>query len=99
MRAWGMDDEGMQSDPNYPTGTVRISFSDAGHRFEILPHQAYDYIDAKQALAVLHTQQLSLLYAGTLAARTEVDVAVHIALYSHTSRTNSHCPITYGSRA
>ncbi|UCE89482.1 MAG: hypothetical protein JSW10_01160, partial [Pseudomonadota bacterium] len=72
MRAWGMDDMGMQRDPDHPTGTVRITFNDTGHSFEILPAQAYDYIDAEQALAALRTQQLSLLYAGTLAARTDV---------------------------
>lgn len=74
MNAWGMDTSGLQRDAHHPTGTVRVSLNQGQPSFDILADQAYDYIDASEALAVLDTGPAahpSLLYHGTLALRGE----------------------------
>ena len=71
MQAWGLDRSGIQQDPLHPTGRVQISFCDHQHRFEILPEQAYDYIQPP----LLETGAFSLLYHGSLACRGPVTAA------------------------
>ncbi len=65
-----METSGMQFDPHYPTGQVRVHIEANGHRFEILPDQAYDHIN----MAITHETLLSvrptLAYFGTLALRS-----------------------------
>ncbi len=70
MHAWGMDTGGVQTDPDHPTGQVRIEMSGDSHRFDILPDQAYDHIDAAQALRAVAGIAPALLYCGSLAARS-----------------------------
>lgn len=72
MAGWGMDISGLQQDAQYPTGAVRIAMQGSRHAFDILPQQAYDYIDAAQALSLLQQHQLSLLYFGSLIERESV---------------------------
>jgi len=69
MARWGMDLSGLQSDPHYPTGRVVITMDGTSHSFEILPQQAYDYIDADLAFPLLQQQPSSLLYFGSLIER------------------------------
>lgn len=69
MASWGMDCTGIQQDGLYPTGQVQISMQGHQHRFEILPDQAYDRIDAEQALSILAAEQVALLYSGSLIER------------------------------
>ena len=78
MRDWGMDTRGVQIDAGHPTGTVRVSVQRGQPAFEILPDQAYDFIDAA-ACTVLAAASSTLLYHGTLAARSPVS---HRALQS-----------------
>jgi fructokinase len=69
MRAWGMDTRGVQRDPDHPTGAVEVSLEKGQPRFDILPAQAYDYIDGS---AVPAADGASLIYYGTLASRSLV---------------------------
>lgn len=72
MDGWGMDTTGLQSDAEHPTGSVCIAMQGTQHNFDILPKQAYDYIDAAQALPLLQQHPLSLLYFGSLIEREPV---------------------------
>lgn len=67
---WGTETAGIQSDDRHPTGRVRVHMAAGGHRFEILPDQAYDHVDA--ALALDYAQSPHLIYFGTLAQRGAV---------------------------
>jgi fructokinase len=69
---FGMPEAGLQTDPARPTGRVVVEQDEQGHRFDILPDQAYDHIDADAALAALATAAPELLYFGTLAQRGAV---------------------------
>ena len=76
MQRFGLDQRGLQTDTTHPTGRVQVHIDANGHRFEIMPDQAYDHIAldaAEQACAdflmqhTLHTAPL--MYFGTLAQR------------------------------
>ncbi|MEN9229291.1 MAG: carbohydrate kinase [Thermostichus sp. DG02_5_bins_236] len=70
MHRQGLSSIALQRDPTYPTGAVQVELDGQGiPAYEILADQAYDYIH-------LNADQLgalkpSLLYRGSLAARTE----------------------------
>lgn len=72
MAEWGMDRAGLQRDAQHPTGSVRIAMQGTQHTFDILPQQAYDYIDADLALPLLQQHSISLLYFGSLIEREPV---------------------------
>ncbi len=72
MAEWGMDTSGLQRDMRYPTGSVRIAMQGTQHTFDILPKQAYDFIDADLALPLLQQNAVSLLYFGSLIEREPV---------------------------
>ncbi|SFL51221.1 fructokinase [Desulfomicrobium norvegicum] len=73
MKERGMDVSGIQIDDNLPTGQVRVHLEDAGHRFEILPRQAYDFIDPADATAAaMAAEAPGLVYFGTLSQRHHV---------------------------
>ena len=70
MSRYGMDASGMQTDPEHPTGRVQVHLKEGGgHNFEILPQQAYDFINADIARQVMQSLQPDLVYFGTLAQR------------------------------
>jgi fructokinase len=69
MHRHGMDTSGLQLDSSHPTGKVTITLSGKDHSFEIIPDQAYDYID-RDALPPL--PETALFYHGSLAARSPV---------------------------
>ncbi len=68
---FGMSEAGLQIDPREATGRVVVERNDAGHRFIILPDQAYDYVAADPALAALQAWRPATIYFGTLAQRHE----------------------------
>ncbi len=76
MAANALNISGVQRDKNAPTGQVKVTFTPQGHRFEILNHQAYDFLDEKTALDVLNTLMPNMLYLGTLALRNAQTRAV-----------------------
>jgi len=67
-----MEISGIQNDDSHPTGQVRVLFEDTGHRFEILPLQAYDFIHPTVLGKSVLPIRPSLVYFGTLAQRHEV---------------------------
>lgn len=68
MQAWGMAVENLQIDPDHPTGTVQVSFSNGEPGYDILDDQAYDFIDDQ----LDSDRQFSVIYHGTLALRNRV---------------------------
>jgi fructokinase len=65
----GMETAALQRDDRYPTGQVRVVLENGGHRFEILPDQAYDFIQPEPMSACLRAMPPQLAYFGTLAQR------------------------------
>lgn len=72
MARSGMETSGVQSDKIHPTGQVKVHLENGGHRFEILPAQAYDFIHPAVARMVRLPLSPALLYFGTLAQRHEI---------------------------
>jgi len=72
MQAWGMDTRGIQQDDRHPTGMVQISMEGTEHTFDILPDQAYDFIDTKLAQSAAGGIDAGLLYYGSLIQRNSV---------------------------
>lgn len=72
MNQKGLDTLGVQFDKHYPTGQVRVHIEEGGHRFEILPTQAYDFIHPGVARLTLLSTHPALVYFGTLAQRHTV---------------------------
>jgi sugar/nucleoside kinase (ribokinase family) len=67
---FGLSMGGLQVDATLPTGRVSVErHADGGHRFTILPHQAYDAIEAEPAAAAMTAIAPATLYFGTLAQR------------------------------
>ena len=77
MRGCGMSAIGLQIDTARPSGRVVVTQNNpldkSSHQFEILPDQAYDYIDHGAAQLAIATycqnQPAGLIYFGTLAQR------------------------------
>lgn len=69
---FAMSEAGLQVDAMEETGRVLVERgARGGHRFTILPNQAYDFIDRQQAVAAVENAQPGILYFGTLAQRNE----------------------------
>lgn len=71
MREDGMDTSAVQVDAAHPTGRVRVALEGGVHRFDILPHQAYDFIEAASARGAALSAEPALVYFGTLCQRHE----------------------------
>lgn len=69
MARWGMDAGGLQTDPDHPTGTVRVSLDSGEPAYEIVADQAYDHVNADQARRAVAGRENSILYHGSLAVR------------------------------
>ncbi len=66
---FAMSQAGLQVDRMEETGRVVVERTARGHRFVILPGQAYDYINPEKALAALESVEPATIYFGTLAQR------------------------------
>jgi fructokinase len=84
---FAMSQAGLQRDPIEETGRVIVERSAKGHRFVIVPNQAYDYIAREEALAAVKTVDAGALYFGTLAQRGERSRGTLKALLSSTNAT------------
>jgi fructokinase len=62
---------GLQVDPMEETGRVIVERGPQGHRFVILPRQAWDFIDPYLAAQAAVAAAPALIYFGTLAQRGE----------------------------
>jgi fructokinase len=67
MESFGINTSDLQRDTEYPTGQVKVHIESAGHRFEILPDQAYDHIRSDELIVT--TEPPDMIYFGTLAQR------------------------------
>jgi len=84
---FAMSDAGLQHDPMEETGRVVVERNGQGHRFRILPRQAYDFIDAAAASASLANADAGIVYFGTLAQREERSRAALAAVLAATPAT------------
>ena len=82
---FAMSDAGLQVDPIEETGRVLVERGPRGHRFTILPHQAYDFIDAATAGAALAGVQPAMVYFGMLAQRNAQSRAALTAVLAASS--------------
>jgi fructokinase len=71
MADCGLSTLGIQIDQRYPTGQVDIRFEGKKHHFDILPAQAYDYIDPSQLADSMANTQPAISYFGSLAQRAD----------------------------
>jgi fructokinase len=88
---FAMSQAGLQVDTIEETGRVLVERTPKGHRFVIVPNQAYDYIGreaALAALAALVSAAPGALYFGTLAQRAERSRGTLKALLSATDATS-----------
>jgi fructokinase len=69
MAGWGMDAGGLQVDADHPTGTVLVSLDSGEPGYEIVADQAYDHVNADQALRAVAGRENAILYHGSLAVR------------------------------
>ena len=84
---FAMSQAGLQRDAIEETGRVLVERTPRGHRFVIVPNQAYDYIEREAALAAMASVTPALLYFGTLAQRNERSRGTLQALLSSTAAT------------
>jgi fructokinase len=64
-----MDVSGIQVDPVYPTGQVKVVMTDHQHVFDIETNQAYDHIHAGVTHLITMAAHPNMVYFGTLAQR------------------------------
>ena len=69
---FAMSEAGLQVDALEETGRVLVERGPRGHRFTILPNQAYDFIDRTAAVASVEGVEPGLVYFGMLAQRNAV---------------------------
>lgn len=84
---FAMSQAGLQRDALEETGRVLVERSPKGHRFVIVPNQAWDYIEREAALKALAGVKPSVVYFGTLAQRGERSRGTLQALLSATQAT------------
>lgn len=72
MDDWGMSRKALQTDPDRPTGDVRVLFRDGEPHYDIIADCAYDFIAAE-----LLEDKITggILYHGSLAVRNPVSYA------------------------
>ena len=68
---FAMSEAGLQVDPIEDTGRVLVERGPRGHRFSILPNQAYDFIDPASALAAVGAVDAGIVVFGMLAQRND----------------------------
>ena len=93
MSDWGMNVENVQTDADYPSGTVKVTIHQGEPRYDILADQAYDYIDARQ---LNPGAVYSVLYHGTLALRNATSAQ---ALHELTARLTGNIFVDVNLRA
>ncbi len=69
MNAKNMDTKGVQHDPVYPTGQVKVTLTQGNASYDILPDQAYDFIHAGMTHMITMSIKPEITYFGTLAQR------------------------------
>jgi len=70
LQHWDLDELGVQTDPERPTGAVQVRIERGEPAFRIEPDRAYDFIEAHDVPQF--PMGGAILYHGTLAARNPV---------------------------
>ena len=84
---FAMSSAGLQQDAIEETGRVVVERAPGGHRFSIVPNQAYDFIATPDALAAVAAVDVGIVYFGTLAQRAERSRATLFAVLEATAAT------------
>ncbi|MBA4142357.1 MAG: carbohydrate kinase [Nitrosospira sp.] len=71
LKSWGLMTHGVQLDTVHQTGAVEVSLTSEGHRFDIMPDQAYDHIHPRLSRIAALAANPELVYFGTLAQRAD----------------------------
>ncbi len=82
MADWGMDLNGLQTNPDHPTGQVTVNFVDNEPSYDIVNQSAYDYIQPDR-LPDIHGRPL--LYHGSLALRNPVSAGTLLTVKRKTA--------------
>jgi fructokinase len=102
LESAGLPSHGVQLDSTHPTGAVEVKFGSQGHRFDILPDQAYDHIHPRLSRIASLAANPELLYFGTLAQRAHSHRALrHLLRAVHGCRffdVNLRDPWVYSNR-
>lgn len=80
-----IDASGVQLDTTYPTGQVFVHIENDEHHFDIQTNQAYDYINADNAMGVMSAMSPNIFYFGTLAQRSDVSSTTLQSILNNTS--------------
>ncbi len=84
MQEWGMSTEAVQLDPEHSTGVVAVQMVNGEPQYNILPDQAYDFIDADVALTSLQPETAGLIYHGSLVLRNATSRAALLRVLDET---------------
>lgn len=86
MHDWGLDTQGLQIDDLHPTGAVMVSLDDGQPTFNIVPDQAYDFIEPQVVQEIVERTPVSLLYHGSLVARSHTSLDTLMTLRTITKK-------------
>ncbi|MCC2682091.1 MAG: PfkB [Nitrosospira multiformis] len=102
MESAGLSTHGIQLDSVYPTGVVAVHLGAEGHRFNIVPNQAYDHIHPRLARMAALAANPKMVYFGTLAQRADSHRALRHMLRATAGQrffdVNLRDPWIYGER-
>jgi len=102
MERAGLSTHGVQLDSAYPTGVVAVHLGAEGHRFNIVPNQAYDHIHPRLARVAALAANPEIVYFGTLAQRADSHRALRHMLRATSGQrffdVNLRDPWIYGER-
>lgn len=102
MEGAGLSMHGVQLDSFYPTGVVEVHLTAEGHRFNIVPNQAYDHIHPRLARVAALAANPEMVYFGTLAQRGDSHRALRHMLRAASGErffdVNLRDPWIYGER-
>ncbi len=84
----------IQSDPDHDTGTVKVTMSDHGHEFAIVPDTAWSQLAFDRGVSTLLQQSIDLLYFGSLIQYSENGCAlIQKVMGQKQSRTTVFCDL------
>ena len=88
MHTWGLDTQGLQVDPQHPTGTVDVTINNGQPSYNIVPRRAYDFIDYQPVARLLDSQSVNLIYHGSLIERHDISRKTLAQL-----KNDCNCPV------
>ena len=92
MKGWGLLTDGVQVDEKHPTGVVKVALDKGQPTFSILPGQAYDFVDEDFMWSTIANGEYSILYHGSLIARSEVSRSA-LDLLQHQAHAPVFCDV------